>query len=117
NELSVLCTRICAPNDYRELAQLAIAQIPAIQTTKSADSAFAIIEQSDALRRPQRFDLLLEVALALQIAEITVARFRHALSTTLAITAQPLLERGLSGKQLGEAMRRERLAAIQREWT
>jgi tRNA nucleotidyltransferase (CCA-adding enzyme) len=113
---AAFCARICAPNDYRELLQLALAQLPALTSAKTPDATFAVIEQSDALRRPQRFALLLEVAAALKIDDAQLARFRDACKNAATITAQPLLEKGFQGKQLGEQLRRERLAAIERGW-
>lgn len=65
---------------------------------------------------PQRFELLLDVATALQAEEITIEHLRNAYKNAAAITAQPLLERGFKGIELGEQLRRERLAAIQCEW-
>ncbi len=116
HETITLCTRICAPNDYRELVQLTVAQLPTLQKADRPETAFAIIEESDAFRRPQRFDLLLDVAAALQVEKSIIERVRKAYKNAVTVTAQPLLERGFSGKELGEQIRRERLAAIQREW-
>lgn len=115
-EATALCMRICAPNDYRELAQLTIAQLPDIRALSTPEMAFTIIEHSDALRRPQRFELLLETASALRIEAMLIQRLRTAYKNAAAITAQPLLARGFNGKELGEQMRNERRAAIQREW-
>jgi tRNA nucleotidyltransferase (CCA-adding enzyme) len=115
-EATAFCARICAPNDYRELTKLTITQLPELKNANTPETAFSVIEQSDALRRPQRFELLLEVATALQVDEKIIEHFRNAHRHAAAIIAQPLIERGLSGKDLGEQMRRERLAAIQREW-
>lgn len=116
-ELTVFCSRICAPNDYRELAQLIIAQSAAIKKADTPLLAFSIIENSDALRRPQRFELLLDTAAALQISKIMIERLRHAYKNAAIISAQPLLARGFKGKELGEEIRRERIAAIERGWS
>lgn len=115
-EAIALCARICAPNDYRELVQLAIEQLPTIREATSPEAAFTIIEGSDAWRRPQRFELLLETASALKINGVLIQRLRTAYKNAAAVTAQPLLARGFTGKELGEQMRRERLAAIQHDW-
>ncbi|MFT3931849.1 MAG: multifunctional CCA tRNA nucleotidyl transferase/2'3'-cyclic phosphodiesterase/2'nucleotidase/phosphatase [Spongiibacteraceae bacterium] len=116
-EATALCSRICAPNDYRELVQLVIEQLPAIKMLSSADAAFIIIEQSDALRRPKRFELLLETASALRMNDTAIQRLHSAYKNAAAIIAQPLLARGFKGKELGEQIRRERLAAVQRNWS
>ena len=117
DQLTTVCMRICVPNDFRELAQLVIVQLPNIKKATSAEDAFAIIEQSDALRRPQRFELLLKTALSLQMNEALVRRFSEAYKQAAAISAQPIIARGFKGKELGEQMRLERLAAIQRDWS
>lgn len=117
SEAAPLCARICAPNDYRELALLTIAQLHAFQNCDTADAAFALLEHSDALRRPQRFELLLDVAAALRVKGITLERLRAARKNAAAITAQPLLARGFKGIELGEQLRRERLAAVRRDWS
>ncbi|HEY3700026.1 MAG TPA: hypothetical protein VGK97_11875 [Spongiibacteraceae bacterium] len=112
-----LFERIKAPNDYRDLALLTIAQLPALSHCDNPASAFTLLENSDALRRPQRFSLLLDIAETLQIAPITIQRLNTACKNASAITAQPLLERGFSGKSLGEQLQRERLAAVQKHWS
>lgn len=117
DEVQALCVRICVPNDYRELMQLTTTQLSTLKESDTPEAAFAIIEQSDALRRPQRFELLLDVATALQTSEATIKRMHDAYKAAAAITARPLLARGFSGKKLGEQMRQERLAAIRREWS
>lgn len=117
DQLAAFCARICAPNDYRELAQLTIAQLSAIQQADTPAAAFIVIEHSDALRRPQRFELFLEVASALKIDATVLARFQRALKNALAISAQPLLTQGFNGKELGNQMRLARLAAVARDWS
>jgi tRNA nucleotidyltransferase (CCA-adding enzyme) len=117
NELIAFYMRISAPNEYRELAQLTIVQLSALQDSGTPEAAFAVLESSDAMRRPQRFELLLDVATALHVKSTTIERLRRAYKNAAAIIAQPLLERGFSGKELGEQMRLERLAAIQRTWS
>ncbi len=115
-ELLEVCSRICAPNDYRELAQLTIAQRVLLLDAKTAEDAFAAIEQCDALRRPQRFALLLDVMRTLQTPERIILRIANAHQRAAAVTAQPLLAKGFKGQELGEAIRQERIAAIAREW-
>ncbi|HEY3699744.1 MAG TPA: hypothetical protein VGK97_10460, partial [Spongiibacteraceae bacterium] len=103
--------------DYRDLALLTIAQLPALSHCDNPASAFTLLENSDALRRPQRFSLLLDIAETLQIAPITIQRLSTACKNASAIISQPLLERGFSGKSLGEQLQRERLAAVQKHWS
>ncbi|HSB95164.1 MAG TPA: hypothetical protein VLC91_01875 [Spongiibacteraceae bacterium] len=113
---TVLCEQIKAPNEYRELTVLATQQLSAIAAAGTPQQAFAIIEAADALRRPERFVQLLEVCTQLSISNQSVQRLQRALQSAAAIVAQPLLERGFTGKALGEQLRIERLRAIEENW-
>ncbi len=115
-QTTALCTRICVPNDFGELAQLVIAQIPNLKKSNSPEASLTVIEQSDALRRPQRFEALLQTALALEMDKAQIQRLRQAYANASAVKAQPFIEKGFKGKEVGEQMRTERLAAIQRGW-
>jgi tRNA nucleotidyltransferase (CCA-adding enzyme) len=58
-----LCERVNAPNDCRDVALLAIDARELVKTCDvDAESTLAILERSDAFRRPERLDRLLEVA-------------------------------------------------------
>jgi tRNA nucleotidyltransferase (CCA-adding enzyme) len=108
-----LCEQIKAPNEYRELAVLSAQQLSAIADIATAQQIFSILEAADALRRPERFVQLLTVYAQLDISNEIIQRLRRALQITTTIVAQPLIERGFSGKALGEQLRRERLRAIE----
>jgi tRNA nucleotidyltransferase (CCA-adding enzyme) len=59
-----LSERVNAPGDCRELARLAILERDVLRhgTELDAETALAVIERSDAFRRPERLERLLEVA-------------------------------------------------------
>ena len=61
---AALAQRVNAPADCRELARLAILERDLLVhgPELDAESALAVIERSDALRRPERLERLLEVA-------------------------------------------------------
>jgi tRNA nucleotidyltransferase (CCA-adding enzyme) len=61
---SALAQRVNAPADCRELARLAIMERDLLVhgTELDAETALAVIERSDAFRRPERLERLLEVA-------------------------------------------------------
>lgn len=119
DEASLLdfCARVKAPNDYRELASLVLEHCEAIASCNDASGALAILQRTDSLRRPDRFDLVLESCAALLVPPRQILRLRAAHATAAAITAEPLVQRGFSGKALGEQMQQERLAAIQLSWS
>jgi tRNA nucleotidyltransferase (CCA-adding enzyme) len=111
-----LCTRAKVPNEYRELAVLAAQQRTAMATVDTPQQAFAILEESDVIRRTERFAQLLEVGKQLSVATDRIQRLQQAQQAMAGVTAQTLIERGLSGKALGEELRRERLRAIEESW-
>jgi tRNA nucleotidyltransferase (CCA-adding enzyme) len=59
-----LSARVNAPGDCRELARLAILEREVLRASAEldAETSLAIIERSDAFRRPERLERLLEVA-------------------------------------------------------
>lgn len=114
--VEALCVRNKLPNDYRELATLVARQLDALHRLDTADQAFAILEHSDALRRPERFAQLLEAAAQLSVASDRLAGLQRAQQDMTGVATQTLLARGFSGKALGEALRRERLRVITENW-
>jgi tRNA nucleotidyltransferase (CCA-adding enzyme) len=114
--VTTLCTRGKIPNEYRELAVLAAQQIAAIAGADDPARAFAILEASDALRRPERFAQLLEVGAQLQLPGASLRRLRAAQAALSTVDTQVLIARGFSGKTLGEELRRERMRAITESW-
>jgi tRNA nucleotidyltransferase (CCA-adding enzyme) len=114
--VTALCTRAKVPNEYRELAVLAVQQRTAIAAVDAPLQAFAVLEASDVLRRPERFEQLLETCAQLGVAPLRIQHLRRAQRALAGVTAQALVERGFSGKALGEELRRERLRAIEENW-
>jgi tRNA nucleotidyltransferase (CCA-adding enzyme) len=111
--VTTLCAQIKAPNEYRELVVLTTQQLSAVADVATASQIFALLEAADAFRRPERFAQLLEVYAQLDISSTIIQRLQRGLQITTAVVAQPLLERGFSGKALGEQLRRERLQALE----
>lgn len=110
------CERIKAPNDCRDLALLAIAHSGAIATCSDAEQALALLDGTDAWRRPERFAQLLQTLQALHVPSPQLQRLEAARSIAVAVDTQTLLARGFSGKALGAQLRLERLHAIQASW-
>jgi len=120
--LAALCERLKVPNEYRQLALLACEYHTHIHRAPELRPAtvLKVIEQCDGLRRPQRFRQLLLACEAdargrtgLEEAPYPQAEvFNRALDACLAVRAADLAEQGLAGPELGAALHRQRLAAI-----
>jgi tRNA nucleotidyltransferase (CCA-adding enzyme) len=120
--ISTLCERLRVPNDYRELALLSArlqqrsAQRGTLDASRTLDAAatLELLEAADALRRPERFQLLLS---ALQARGALDDRVRSELSAALAAvaTAAPLPGElaQLKGPGIAAAYRAARLQRLQ----
>jgi tRNA nucleotidyltransferase (CCA-adding enzyme) len=121
--LEELCGRLPVPNRFRELA-LHVARHHGI--VHRADelkprTVLQLIEESDALRQPERFEDLL-LACEADMRGRTgfedrpypqAERLRIALRAARGVDARRVqTERGVQGEALGRALREERLAAI-----
>ena len=127
-QLEALCARLRAPNEFRELALLAArlgvhltgsGKTPA-QLSADPEWLLTLYEQGDAFRRPERFELWLQV-LAVRAQSVGVAtpaveklgaRLHAALASAAAVrlTAADLLE--LQGPAIATRLRTLRLAAL-----
>jgi len=60
---NAMCERLKVPADFRELAQLAVRAADAVQQScnASAPELLSLLEMCDTLRRPDRFESLLQV--------------------------------------------------------
>jgi tRNA nucleotidyltransferase (CCA-adding enzyme) len=117
-----LCARLRAPNEYRELALIA-ARLDA-DATQSPEQAAAdpqamlsLLEQADALRRPERFAQWLEVlgarrrAAGRPAAETAAlcAQLQRALAAVAAVQLTATELRAHRGAQIGALLRTRRL--------
>lgn len=107
-----LCERLKVPNQFRELAVLVANSWRALAGRPTPDQALTLLERSDAQRRPERFDQFLTACALLEVPEPDIAYIRSAQDAVGQVQPQALMERGFSGKALGEQLRRERLTAI-----
>jgi len=84
-----------------------------------------LLQRFDVYRRPQRFEEFLAACemdargrLGLEERDYPQADYlRGAAAAARAVTVQPLREAGLEGAALGEALKRERLAALTAYWS
>jgi tRNA nucleotidyltransferase (CCA-adding enzyme) len=117
-----LCTRLHAPAAYRELALLATRlhlNVHRALEMKPA-SVLKLLEQADALRRPERFSALLLVCqadaqgrLGRESTPYPQAAYLEAARTRVAAQSpRDLVAAGLSGKALADRLRERRIAAL-----
>ena len=105
-----------APNPCRDLAVLAAQISPVLASNQPLSPAqlLGLLEAGDAWRRADRFDLLRQV---LHVAEPdaihNIHRLEQAWTATQQVDVKVLLAEGYQGKELGNALRRARLAAIE----
>lgn len=117
-----LCKRFAVPNDYRELGVLVCryhlhfhraAELRAMTLLKT-------LEALDAFRRPERFEQFLLACIAdsrgrtgYEHRDVPQADiFRTARNAAAGVDVQPLLQRGLQGAAIAQALQRERSRAI-----
>jgi tRNA nucleotidyltransferase (CCA-adding enzyme) len=111
-----LCERLKAPNAFRELALMIAKWQHAAAAVNSPTEVMQLLENTDALRRLDRFTEWLQACAVLHIPEQQIQRLQHAVSAAAAVTAQRYLAQGISGKALGEAIQHGRFLAIEQAW-
>lgn len=124
--LAPLCIRLRVPNDCRDLALLAAREAAAVDASGrcDADGLVALIERCDGLRKPQRFDELLQVCTIAAIARDRIDdagyapqhRLRAALVAAMGVPTDTIARRemaaGHSGPAVGVAIHAERVRAV-----
>jgi len=124
-EIESLCKRLRAPARFSELALLCarLRQHLAAASTLDAADLLDLLDEADALRRPERFERLLLSAAARGPAVPRTAsgtanpfdRLRSAAAAAAAVTLDPERMRALEGPEIAAALRAarvERLAAM-----
>lgn len=120
--IKALCQRIKAPNTFRELAELCSlyhTHIHRCQELKSS-TLQRLFSDADAYRRPERFEKFLLCCEAdargrtgfEERAYPQADEARTALQAARSVEITPLLEQGLQGKALGDAITQERINRI-----
>ena len=117
-----LCRRFAVPNDYRELGVLVCRYHLHFHRAAElrATTLLKTLEALDAFRRPERFEHFLLACIAdsrgrtgYEQRDVPQADiFRAALRAALAVDVKPLLERGLKGAAIAQALQRERSRSI-----
>ena len=116
------CQRLRIPNMYRELGVLTARFHTHVHRALELrpKTLLNTVQGLDALRKPQRFEQFLVACeadargrLGLENRDYPQADFmRRIYRAAAGVPVQPLLEQGLSGLALAEALHRERLAAM-----
>ncbi len=121
--LEALAQRLRVPNDCRELAMLATRFHTHVHRALElrATTILELLETADAFRRPERFEGLLECCeydargrLGLESRPYPQrACLQAARAAAHAAQLDPAERAGLAGPQIGERLRRKRLAALE----
>ena len=116
DEVASLAERVNAPNDCRELARLAVCERDEVKNPDlDAESTLSLLERTDAFRRPDRLERLVEVAQCDAHGDEKRAKdpqepLRRALEAARKVDAGAIARS--HPEDIGEAVRRARLAAI-----
>jgi tRNA nucleotidyltransferase (CCA-adding enzyme) len=118
-----VCKRLKAPRAYRDLARLACEYHTHCHRALElrGRTVLKLLQASDALRRPERFEALLLACEAdargrqgFETRDYPQADYlRRALATAQAVTAADFAAEGLQGKALGHAIRDERVRRLE----
>ena len=109
-----------SPNECRDMSRLTcrfmaeLSRHPA--DSISAEEILELLDTADLWRRSERFDALLDtLACTLPQAQQSILEhLRTAAGEATGVNPQNLLKQGFKGKELGKAIRNERLARIAR---
>ena len=114
-DLEALCTRYKAPHEYRDLALLVARHDEDLEQclARSPAELMALLEDCDALRRPQRFaQALLTCRVARDRPWPQADYLLRCLAAATAVAAAGLVEQGLQGPDVGKALQGLRIEAI-----
>ena len=108
-----MCERLNAPRRFSDLARLWAALASPLGEPAALDAAarLAVLEQADAFRRPERFDILLEV-LETQLGAGAGNFWRSALKICEEVDAARIAATGVPGHEVGARLRAEREAKL-----
>jgi tRNA nucleotidyltransferase (CCA-adding enzyme) len=114
-EVDAVCARLKAPNEVRELALLACRNRVALRAAPEATAAalLELFKRTDALRRPERFRELLEVA-RLANPNIDTQRVEKAFLAAAAVDAGAIAAQAASPAEIARLVDEARVRAIER---
>jgi tRNA nucleotidyltransferase (CCA-adding enzyme) len=115
--IEILCERLRAPQDCRELAVLAARYCADVRKADKlpVEALLWLLQATDALRRPERFAQLLDVcavAAGQPATAAAVARLRDALAAAHAVDAGAVAKSCRNAGEIKERVAQARVAAI-----
>ncbi|WP_455921990.1 multifunctional CCA tRNA nucleotidyl transferase/2'3'-cyclic phosphodiesterase/2'nucleotidase/phosphatase [Pseudomonas putida] len=107
--------RFKVPRDCQELAMLVgqYGEDGQRALELSAERLLELLQGFDVYRRPQRFEEFIKVGEMKALGQAQGDYLRGAADTARGVAVKPLVEAGFTGQQLGEALKAERLKALQ----
>jgi tRNA nucleotidyltransferase (CCA-adding enzyme) len=118
--ISSVCEKLTTPTAYRELALMTQQQFGVIKNSDdwTATCLSEIFRQTDALRKPNRFEELLQAceciyAANAQEAFVQKQRLLEALNIFNSVNTKELIEQGYQGKELGNALQEQRTKKLE----
>lgn len=112
SQLTTLVTDLKLPNQYSDALQNWLnTQHLFQQNAMSAEQLMVIYQQTDAFRRPERLLQLLEIASAATEQHIA-NKVQQGFEICAKITAQAIIQEGITGKEIKPALDAKRLAAL-----
>jgi tRNA nucleotidyltransferase (CCA-adding enzyme) len=114
-EVRALCERLKVPSEVRELALLACHNRVALRASRlaSAEALLEILKRSDAFRRPERFEDLLEVAQR-DVPVVDTARVERALKAAREVDAGAIAAAATNPQEIARLVDEARVQAIER---
>ncbi|WP_020394142.1 CCA tRNA nucleotidyltransferase [Thiolinea disciformis] len=120
NAIEALSGRYRSPNSFRELALLAAQFTPQLHShlSQTPEQQLALLEQTDAFRKPDRLKDLLKVAHASDLSLVinqtwpSAAHILKQLDLCQQIDIQNILQQGFKGEAIKQEIRRQRLALL-----
>ena len=113
-DVEQLCARLKVPNEFSQLALLYAehGQLCS-QAASDAETLYQRLEQLDAFRKQDRVAQLFTLAEAQYSPAAGIAQLKAALKTSQQINAKALAASGLKGPAVGQALRQQRIDAIE----
>ena len=110
DEVDTLCRRLRVPNEVRDLAWLVSRNRDGLENARRPEELLELLKKTDALRRPERFAQLLEVA-RLAAHGIDFTRLERARAAAAAVDAGAIASKA-SGADIARLVDEARLKAI-----
>jgi tRNA nucleotidyltransferase (CCA-adding enzyme) len=115
SEVQALCERLKVPGDVRELALLACRNRVALRASRLAtpQALLELLKRTDAFRRPDRFDELLDVARR-DVPIVDTGRIERALRAAADVDAGAIAAKAESPQEIARLIDESRVQAIER---